>query len=79
MDRGAWWATVHGVAESWIRLSRLGAVSAAHAVVAAQCWSGCVEIPHIQGQKNPSKMVGTGSAVRTYPTSKGKGEAPARW
>ena len=21
MDRGAWWATVHGVAESWIRLS----------------------------------------------------------
>ena len=21
MDRGAWWAAVHGVAESWIRLS----------------------------------------------------------
>ena len=21
MDRGAWWATVHGVAKSWIRLS----------------------------------------------------------
>jgi len=21
MDRGAWWATVHGVAESWTRLS----------------------------------------------------------
>ena len=21
MDRGAWWATVHGVAESWIQLS----------------------------------------------------------
>ena len=21
MDRGAWWATVYGVAESWIRLS----------------------------------------------------------
>ena len=20
MDRGAWWATVHGVAKSWIRL-----------------------------------------------------------
>ena len=23
MDKGAWWATVHGVAESWTRLKRL--------------------------------------------------------
>ena len=23
MDRGAWWATVHGVAESWTRLKHL--------------------------------------------------------
>ena len=23
MDRGAWWAAVHGVAESWTRLSDL--------------------------------------------------------
>ena len=23
MDKGAWWATVHGVAESWTRLSDL--------------------------------------------------------
>ena len=23
MDRGAWWATVHGVAKSWSRLKRL--------------------------------------------------------
>ena len=23
MDRGAWWATVHGVAKSWARLKRL--------------------------------------------------------
>ena len=22
MDRGAWWATVHGVAKSWIQLKR---------------------------------------------------------
>ena len=22
MDRGAWWATVHGVAKSWTRLKR---------------------------------------------------------
>ena len=24
MDRGAWWATVHGVAKSWTRLNQLG-------------------------------------------------------
>ena len=23
LDRGAWWATVHGVANSWTRLKRL--------------------------------------------------------
>ena len=36
-------------------------------------------MPHVQGQRNPSKMVGTGVAVRRQTTSKGKGEAPARW
>ena len=44
----------------------------------ALCWTGHVEIPYVKGQRNPSKMVGTGVAVRRYPTSKGKGEAPAR-
>ena len=37
------------------------------------------EIPHIQGQRNPSKTLGTAVTVRRYPTSKGKGEAPERW
>ena len=27
MDRGAWWATVHGVAQSWTRLSNLAAAA----------------------------------------------------
>ena len=36
------------------------------------------EIPHIQGQRKPSKTVGTGAAVRRYPVFKGKGAAPAR-
>ena len=36
------------------------------------------EIPYIQGQRKPSKMVGTGAAVRRYPTSRDKGEAPVR-
>ena len=42
-------------------------------------WTGCEEILHIQGQRNPSETGGAGAAVRRYPTSKGKGEAPARW
>ena len=46
--------------------------------VAALCWRSCEEIPHVQGQRNPSKMVGAGAAMRRYCTSKGK-EAPARW
>ena len=25
---------------------------------AALCWSSCEEIPHVQGKRNPSKMVG---------------------
>ena len=28
MDRGAWWATVHGVAKSWTRLSDFSSLSA---------------------------------------------------
>ena len=43
------------------------------------CWTSSVEIPHVQGQRNSNKTVGTGVAVRKYPTSKGKGKAPARW
>ena len=47
-------------------------------VVVVLCGSSCEEIPHIQGQRNPIKMVGAGAAVRRYAMSKGKEEAPAR-
>ena len=40
--------------------------------VAALCWSGCEEIPHVQGQRNPSKTVGPGAAVRRYPCPRAK-------
>ena len=33
-DRGAWWATVHGVIKSWPRLKRLGT---------SKHWSGCLQ------------------------------------
>ena len=36
MDRGAWWAIVHGVAESPARLSNLTLSHRAHAKVALQ-------------------------------------------
>ena len=47
-------------------------------MVAALRWTSHVEISHVQGERNPSKMVGIGEAVRRYTTSKGKGEAPPR-
>ena len=37
-------------------------------------WRSCEEIPHVQCQ-----TVGTGAAMRRYPTSKCKGETPERW
>ena len=30
---------------------------------ASLCWSNCQEIPHIQGKRNPSKMVGTETTI----------------
>ena len=43
--------------------------------VAALCWSGCEEIPHVQGQRNPSKVVGSGAAVR-IPHAQGQRRSP---
>ena len=47
-------------------------------VVAARGWSDCEVIPHIQGQKSPSKMEqwlhSAGVMLRRYPKSKGKGK-----
>ena len=47
------------------------------------------EIPHVQGQRSPSKcsavqvlvqqLSSAGATLRRYLTSKGKGEALARW
>ena len=41
MDRGAWWTTVHGVAESWTRLSNftftIGVSSTHHHLVRTNC------------------------------------------
>ena len=39
-------------------------------VVTVLCGTGRVEIPHVQVQRNPRKMVGAGEAVRRHPTRK---------
>ena len=49
MDRGAWWAAVHGVSKSWTRLKRLSAHMRAYARL---CWSLFLQI-----QKNPYLLV----------------------
>ena len=41
MDRGAWWATVHGVAESWTRLSMLAPVPG------LRCGMWDLKLPHV--------------------------------
>jgi len=39
----------------------------------------CGDTRHPRTEKKTSKMISTGAAVRRYPTSKDKGESPARW
>ena len=71
MGRGVWQATVRGVTKSLKQLSThthrvkfcRGMAERSYptsevGAVAALCWSICDEIQHVQGRRNPSKMVG---------------------
>ena len=66
MDRGAWWAEVHGVAKSWTRLSDFPFTFHFHALdkemathsnvlawkaVAAWAQEGIEELSHVEGQE----------------------------
>ena len=53
MDRGAWWAAVHGVANSWIRLKRL---SIAHRDV--YIYGGCGVWLSLVAQRAHKHVVG---------------------
>ena len=69
MDRGAWWATVHGVAKSWTRLKRLSmhACTRACFLVHSQLSSCC----DFTGHKESERTV-WGPFVRAlYPTHEG--------
>ena len=66
MDREAWCTVVHRVTKSRPQLSdftftfRQSLQSHIAATpAAASHWSDCEEIPNVQGQRSPSKMVGT--------------------
>ena len=45
-DRGAWWAAVYGVAQSWTRLKRLSSSSStsrsANSLCSGLCFQGCL-------------------------------------
>ena len=42
MDRGAWWATVHGVAKSWTQLKQLSIRAFMHACNLHSFLSQCI-------------------------------------
>ena len=42
MDRGAWWATVHGVTKSWTRLKGLSILTYEETVEARGAWHATV-------------------------------------
>ena len=50
MDRGAWWATVHGVAKSWTRLSNFTSFHLTNPVTSKRI----LLVVQIQGDKNHS-------------------------
>ena len=43
MDRGAWWATVHGVAKSWTRVST-NTFTLQESPFNKQCWNNWISI-----------------------------------
>ena len=61
MDRGAWWAAVHGVTKSWTRLKRLSmhtCILKLLLVILAQQWFPemfpCMQTPHHHDMKASS-------------------------
>ena len=56
MDRGAWWATVHGVAKSWTQLKRLSSNSSSILIYKVECSNlpgeGCLHLPQKEQVEN---------------------------
>ena len=62
-----------GVGDGQGSLHGTGAAS-----VGCTAWSGREEIPHVQGQRNPSKMAGSGVTVSRYPHAQGQRRSPSK-
>ena len=61
MDRGAWWAAVHGVAQSWIRLSDLTFTFHFHALEKEMATHSSVLAWKIPGTGEPGVLPSMGS------------------
>ena len=61
MDRGAWWAAVHGVARSWIRLSDFTLFFHFHALEKEMATDSSVLDWRISGTGEPGGLPSMGS------------------
>ena len=61
MDRGAWWAAVHGVAEGWIRLSDFPFTFPFHALEKEMATHSSVLAWRIPGMGEPGGLPSLGS------------------
>ena len=61
MDRGAWWATVHGVAKSWTRLSDFTFTFHFHALEKAMSTHSSIHAWRIPWTEKPGELQSMGS------------------
>ena len=61
MDRGAWWATVHGVAKSWTRLSDFTFTFHFHTLEKAMATHSSILAWRIPGTEEPGGLPSMGS------------------
>ena len=61
MDREAWWASVHGVARSWTRLSDFNFTFHFHALEMAMATHSSVLAWRIPGTEEPGRLQSMGS------------------
>ena len=60
MDRGAWWATVHGVAKNWTRLSDFTFTFHFHALEKEMATHSSVLAWRIPGMAEPNRLLSVG-------------------
>ena len=65
MDRGAWWAAVHGVAKSWTRLSDFTFTFHFHALEKEMATHSSVLAWRIPGMGEPGRLPSMGSQSRS--------------